>query len=74
MENLYSFSDKFQPSMENLQRVKNSEQSMLMNRLYVISNPMRNKIHGVSGNVFTNPIEMIAERGNHISTTKKKAK
>lgn len=63
VEKLYSFSDKFQPTMENLQHVKNGSQSMLLNRFYVLSNPMRNQIYGVSGNVFTNPIEMIAERG-----------
>lgn len=36
---------------------------MLMNRLYVLSQSMRDKIHGIRGNVFTNQIEMVAERG-----------
>lgn len=59
----YNSSDYFQPTNENLQRVCDGKQSMLINRFYVLSNSMRDQIFALPGNVFSNPLEMIAERG-----------
>lgn len=37
--------------------------SILSNRIYVLSHDLEDDIFGIPGNVFSNPLEMIAERG-----------
>lgn len=43
--------------------VRDGKISILSNRLYVISQDMDDDVFGLPGNVFSNPLEMIAERG-----------
>lgn len=63
VEELYQFTENFEPSITNLKRVRDGTQSMLMNRFYVLSSRLRDTVYAVQGNVFSNPFEMIAERG-----------
>lgn len=37
--------------------------SILSNRIFVLSHDLQDDIFGIPGNVFSNPLEMIAERG-----------
>lgn len=55
----YNFSDRFQPRTENLRRIRDGQQTMLMNRFYVLTNILHSKIYELPGNVFVNPLEMI---------------
>lgn len=59
----YKFSEVFQPKTVNLQRIADGKQAMLMNRFYVLTATLRNRIYELSGNVFVNPLEMITVRG-----------
>lgn len=59
----YKFSDQFMPRVRNLERVRDGEQAMLMNRYYVLSSELRDELFAVPGNVFSSPVEMIARRG-----------
>lgn len=60
----YNFSKIYEPRTRNLRRVQNREISILTNRYYVQNNQeMRDKIFAMPGNVFSNPIEIIAEKG-----------
>lgn len=59
----YNSTDAFMPRAANLERVRDGRQAMLMNRFYVLSNSLRDSIYAVRGNVFSNPLEMIALRG-----------
>lgn len=63
VDRLYQFTENFEPSDTNVARVRDGLQAMLMNRFYVMSNRLRDTVYAVSGNVFSNPFEMIAERG-----------
>lgn len=38
---------------------------MLLNRIYILSHKLKDHIFGIPGNVFSNQVEMIAERGEH---------
>lgn len=59
---LYNYSDRFLPTMENLQRVRDGKQVMLLNRIFVLSKTMTD-IFALPKNVISSPLEMIAERG-----------
>lgn len=43
--------------------VRDGHISMLINRIFVLSHDLQDEIFALPGNVFSNPLEMIAERG-----------
>lgn len=49
--------------MENMKLVRDGYISILLNRIFVLSHDLQGDIYGIPGNVFSNPLEMIAERG-----------
>lgn len=59
----YNISDDFQPSNENLRRVRLGMQAILVSRLFVVSRNYSNLIYGLPTNVFTNQMEIIFEKG-----------
>ncbi len=50
-------------TVQNMKLVQDGFISILTNRIYVLSHDLQDKIFGLPGNVFSNPLEMIAERG-----------
>lgn len=59
---MYNTSEKFWPTVENLEAVANAERVILTNRAFVLSKSMH-RVFPLPFNVFTNQIEMISERG-----------
>lgn len=59
---LYNFSDAFLPTMENIKRVTDGKQVMLLNRIFVLSKSVHS-IFAMPTNVISNPLEMVAEKG-----------
>lgn len=59
----YNISSLFQPTLENMKLVRDGRISILSNRIFVLSHDLQDDIFGIPGNVFSNPLEMIAERG-----------
>lgn len=49
--------------MQNMNLVRDGYLSMLLNRIFVLSHDLQDEVFGLPGNVFSNPLEMIAERG-----------
>jgi hypothetical protein len=43
--------------------VKNGNQAMLTSRLFVKSSKFQDDVHGISGNVYKNPLQMIMAKG-----------
>lgn len=60
----YNVSDEYLPTNENMKEVADGKRVILANRWYVRSDEIQDDaIVGFTDDVFTNPIEMIAERG-----------
>ncbi|XP_037024283.1 uncharacterized protein LOC119066111 [Bradysia coprophila] len=59
----YNNSDHFLATLENMALVREGYISILTNRMFVLSHDLQEDIFGIPGNVFTSPLEMIAERG-----------
>lgn len=60
----YNTSDEYHPTNENMQQVADGKRVILANRWYVRSDEIHDDaIVGFTDDVFSNPIEMIAERG-----------
>lgn len=59
----YNYSELFEPSTENLDRVRTGQQVMLLSRLFVLSRNYSNLVYGLPTNVFANQMEMIFEKG-----------
>lgn len=59
----YNSSNAFLPSTKNLQDVRDGKKVMLLSRIYVISKSITG-IYAFPDSVFTNPLEMIAEKGS----------
>lgn len=59
----YNSSALYLPTDENLDRVRMGYQAILANRLYVMTNPLREKIFGLTSNIFSNQLEMITLKG-----------
>ncbi|KAG4072604.1 hypothetical protein HA402_004693 [Bradysia odoriphaga] len=59
----YNNSDNFLATLENMALVRDGYISILTNRMFVLSHDLQEDIFGIPGNVFTSPLEMIAERG-----------
>lgn len=58
----FNYSDGFLPTMENIRKVRNGKQVMLLNRIFVLSKSI-DDIFALPTNVITNPLEMVAEKG-----------
>lgn len=59
----YNMSERFEPTVENMKSVRDGFISILSNRIFVLSHDLQDDIFGLPGNVFSNQLEMIAERG-----------
>lgn len=59
----YNTSSRFLPTLENMKSVRDGCISLLSNRIFVLSHDLQDDLFGIPGNVFSNPLEMIAERG-----------
>lgn len=59
----YNYSEQFQPSTENLVRVRRGQQAMLLSRLFVVSRNYSNLVYGLPTNVLSNQMEIIFEKG-----------
>lgn len=60
----YKITDDYLPTQENMQQVSNGNRVILANRWYVRSDEIRDDaIVGFTDDVFSNPLEIIAERG-----------
>lgn len=53
----------FQPSAHAIQLIVDNKEVVLMSRSYVRKNKRRNELHGFTLDVFSNPVEIICERG-----------
>lgn len=59
---LYNSSKDFWPTVANLKAIRNGQRVVLLSRLYVLSTSI-NEVFPLPRNVFSNPVEMITERG-----------
>lgn len=59
---LYNHSDGFLPTMQNIKKVTDGKQVMLLNRIFIVSKSVTN-IFAMPSNVITNQLEMVAEKG-----------
>lgn len=59
---LYNSSIPFWPTVENLKQVANGKRVLLTNRVFILSKSIDN-VFPLPFNVFSNPLEMISERG-----------
>lgn len=65
----YNASQRFRPSDNTMKDIiEMGKMSVLMSRLFVMTNKYRKQLHGVYTDVFTNPVEIICERGKSFST------
>lgn len=51
------------PSTKTLKRIRDGDMAILISRLFVKSNKYRNDVFGLTQPMFSNPLEMIVERG-----------
>lgn len=59
----YNSSDDFLPTRRNLYAVRNGKRIILFNRFFVDTTSISRDVFGFTENVFSNPLEMITERG-----------
>lgn len=59
----FNASIEFQPSTNTIESIIQGKIAVLMSRNYVRKSALRDKVHGFSRNVFSNPVEIICERG-----------
>lgn len=59
---MYNSTEKFWPTVENLDAVANGERVILTNRVFVLSKS-KNQVYPLPFNVFTNQLEIFSERG-----------
>lgn len=62
LHNLYNSSEPFWPTAKNLEQVASGKRVILTNRVFILSKTI-NDVFPLPFNVFSNPIEMISERG-----------
>lgn len=66
----YNHTEGFRPSNTTIRQIfspSGDEMSVLMSRLFVKTNKYRKGVHGVEQDVFSNPVEIICERGKSIT-------
>lgn len=61
--NDYNGTEDFDPSDENLERVKMGEHVLLSGRMYILQHPLSEKMFAFPNNVFSSPIQMIMKPG-----------
>jgi hypothetical protein len=59
----YRISENFIPSDKSLEAVRRGQQALLTSRLFVRSNRHRKHVHGITGDVFKNQLEMVMSKG-----------
>lgn len=66
----YNDSERFRPSDNTMKQIilEPGGMSVLMSRLFVKTNKYRKGLYGVQPDVFSNPVEIICERGKSITT------
>ncbi|KAG5673460.1 hypothetical protein PVAND_003505 [Polypedilum vanderplanki] len=59
----YNHSEAFRPSPETIRQITEGKMALLISQYYVEQTEYRNNIFGVSKEMFSNHLEMLAERG-----------
>lgn len=59
----YNFSEAFRPSTETIHQITEGKIALLISQYYVNQTKHRNDVFGISQEMFSNHLEMLAERG-----------